>query len=180
MIRTVASTTALLAAALVGLPGATAAAVGNGDGPRIVITSVNQYAGDDIFTAGRDNTVGSHNGNDSQTPVTSLPGTGTGTGAGVLRIVTGPSLPFSGVPRVSQEGSADFPRTLLPNYSFNVPVDAPSSALYSTEGDQGRLRITAAVDASGNVTPGCSTEGNLTCEVQQDAQGSFLKIESRR
>ncbi|MFF3611881.1 hypothetical protein [Streptomyces sp. NPDC002580] len=177
MIRTVAKAAVLLGAALLSVPGTAVAADRDGDAPLVVINNVHQYAGGDIFEVGRDNFVGSGNGNGAAQPS----GVGTpGATTAVVRIVTGYSVPNSGVPLVSHEGSGDYPRALYPAYNVQVPIDGSSSAVYRTEDSAGTVAVNATVGADGRVNPGCTAEGTLVCRVDYDGQGNpFLKVDGR-
>ncbi|MET8099243.1 hypothetical protein ABZV29_22655 [Streptomyces sp. NPDC005236] len=178
MNRTVARAAALLVSVLVALPGtaaATAVAAGKGDGPLVVINNVNQRADGDIFNVGHDNIVGSGNGNGAPSTGVGAPGAS----SAVLRITTGPRLPFDGVRLASHDGSGEYPLTIYPNYLVNVPIDGSSSAVYRSEGGAGQVRVTATVATDGKAQPNCSSEGNLTCRVDSDGQGQFLVIDGR-
>ncbi|MGW1067092.1 hypothetical protein ACWD4F_21560 [Streptomyces aureus] len=178
MNRTVARAAALLASALVALPAtcaATAVAVDKGDGPLVVITTVNQRADGDIFNVGHDNIVGSGNGNGAPSTGVGAPGAG----SAVVRITTGVRLPFDGVRLASHEGSGEYPPAIYPNYLVNVAIDGPSEAVYQSAGTAGQVRVTATLDTDGKVRPNCSAEGNLDCHVDYDAQGQYLVIDGR-
>jgi hypothetical protein len=75
-------------------------------------------------------------------------------------------VPFPGLTRVPREGSGDYPEGIFPNFNVIVPIDGPSSAMYRSEGDQGRVSITATVNSDSAARLDCTADGNLTCRVE--------------
>ncbi|MGW6262981.1 hypothetical protein [Streptomyces sp. NPDC055085] len=153
----------LAAAALSGLPG-TAMADGDMNFGDITVAGINQVAGDDIFNAGHNNTVGSNDGQ----AIPGLPGVG----ADQLHVVLKTGASPAGAQLQTHDGDANFPGQIPSSYTVLVDYSAKSTAVYRINNDMYYLTLTPGSQ------PYCTTDSrSARCSVTPGYSGMPPTIE---
>jgi hypothetical protein len=153
--------TALAAVAVVAAPTTARADDSSDTGPAPVISRDGncQILGGSNY-AGRDNTVGSLNGN-GETP---------GPGVSAPAVVSIDNLGLA-LFLFRQQGTDTFPQIIFARSSAFVPIDGPVTAVYAGL-KRGRVTIAAAPGQP----PTCSDDGILKCRVVPGHEGPQVEI----